>query len=171
VTYREKRLKVRLRSDEYFLDEEGRFQSNRMYGNIMHLIFSRIIHVSDVEQVISSFYRQGVLPGSDRERINLQIQNMISQPEVATWFSDNSWTIYNERSMLCGGGKILRPDRVMIKGNQVIVIDFKFGEAEKAYYLEQVAAYMHQMVKLGYDHVAGYVWYVNLGKTIQITEI
>jgi ATP-dependent exoDNAse (exonuclease V) beta subunit len=171
VTFREKRLKVRSRSDEYFLDEEGRFQSNRMYGNIMHMIFSRIENSSDVDRVVSLYYRQGVLPGSEKEGIKMKIRKMIAQPEVAAWFSDSSWTIYNERSILCGEGRVLRPDRVMVKGDQAIVIDFKFGELEKPYYLEQVATYMRQMMTLGFRQVKGYVWYANLGRTIQITEI
>jgi hypothetical protein len=171
VTYREKRLKVRSRSDEYFLDEEGRFQSNRMYGNVMHMIFSRIETRWDIDQVISSFHQQGVLPGSEIDHVRMQIEKMIAQPEISAWFTDTSWSIYNERSIMCGGGRVLRPDRVMIKGDHAIVIDFKFGELEKPHYLEQVAAYMRQMRNMGFERVEGYLWYANLGRTVQITDI
>jgi hypothetical protein len=121
--------------------------------------------------VISSFHRQGVLPGSETEEIKSQIRKMIAQPEVGAWFTDTSWSIYNERSILCGGGRVLRPDRVMIKGEQAIVIDFKFGELQKPHYLEQVAAYMRQMRNMGFGRVEGYLWYANLGRTVQITDI
>ena len=169
VMHRERQLRIRSRSDEYFLDEEGRFQSNRMYGNIMHMIFSRIQTGQDVDRVVSSFYRQGVLPGSEREHITGQIRGMISQPGVKSWFSDPSWTVYNERSILCGDGRVLRPDRIMTKGDHVIVVDFKFGGIEKEQYRRQVAAYMQQLKMLGYARVTGYIWYVNMGRTIQIT--
>jgi ATP-dependent exoDNAse (exonuclease V) beta subunit len=168
VAQRENRLKIRSRNDEYYLDGEGSFQTGRMYGNIMHMIFSRIKTISDVDEVISSFHRKGVLPGSDQERISKEVMEMISSTEVEEWFSGDAGIVYNERSLFCGSGRTLRPDRVMIKGDRVTVVDFKFGGMERAHYRDQVSEYMQQLSAMGYVNVNGYLWYASLGKIIQI---
>jgi ATP-dependent helicase/nuclease subunit A len=57
---------------------------------------------------------------------------------------------------------------VMIEGDRATVVDFKFGESEREYYLRQVSGYMQRLSDLGYGEVRGYVWYAQLGKTIQV---
>lgn len=161
-------LQVRMRSDEYFVDEEGRYQSGRMFGNIMHQLFSGIDDLSDVDRVVNAFQRKGLLPGMARERISEYIHKRIDQAEVRPWFSSGQRKIYKERSILCGNGIVIRPDRVMVEGELATVVDFKFGEVERAQDQHQVSRYMQHLLKLGYRQVDGFVWYVNLDKTIQI---
>ena len=64
---------------------------------------------------------------------------------------------------------MIRPDRVMTRGDRARVVDFKFGEVERDQYLRQVSGYMQYLSDLGYREVKGYVWYAQLGKTIQVT--
>ena len=161
-------LKVRMRSDEYFVDEEGRYQSGRMFGNIMHQLFSGIDDLSDVDRVVNAYHRQGLLPGMARERISEYIHERIDQAGVRPWFSSGQRKIHKERSILCGNGIVIRPDRVMVEGELATVVDFKFGEVEREQDQRQVSHYMQHLLKLGYRKVDGFVWYVNLGKTIQI---
>ena len=52
-----------------------------------------------------------------------------------------------------------RPDRVMRKGEEVVVVDFKFG-TPKPEYIEQVTRYMTLIHGMGYEDVKGYLWYV-----------
>jgi CRISPR/Cas system-associated exonuclease Cas4 (RecB family) len=56
-------------------------------------------------------------------------------------------------------GNILRPDRVIIKKSEVIVVDFKFGKEEHSGYLRQVKEYMTVLASAGYTNIRGYVWY------------
>lgn len=53
-----------------------------------------------------------------------------------------------------------RPDRVMMKENQVVVVDFKFGK-ENPKYNKQVKGYMQLLSKMGYENITGYLWYVD----------
>ena len=52
-----------------------------------------------------------------------------------------------------------RPDRVMMKDGEVIVVDFKFGKKRKAYNT-QVKEYMDLLSDMGYENIRGYLWYV-----------
>ncbi|MEN8226897.1 MAG: UvrD-helicase domain-containing protein [Bacteroidota bacterium] len=172
VNQRTRTLKVRMRSDEYFVDEDGTFRTGQMYGNVMHKVFSRISSVSDVNPLLNRMQKEGLLPHKDRIALQEEILEMITQPGVERWFSERAdRSIYNERSLLCGDGKMLRPDRVIVEGELVTVVDFKFGGLVKDQYREQVRNYMQQLGKAGYRKVEGFVWYVRLGKTIQIENV
>ena len=162
-------LKVRMRGEAYFVDEEGVYRTGRMYGNMMHMVFSKIGSKSDVGRVLRSFQREGLLPAEESERLEHTILEVISRPLIAEWFSeDKNRVIHSERSLYCKDGKVVRPDRVIEEGDRVIVVDFKFGEQERPAYNEQVRNYMAYLSKLGYKTVEGYVWYVMMDKTVKI---
>lgn len=66
----------------------------------------------------------------------------------------------------------------MMKENQVVVVDFKFGK-ENPKYNKQVKGYMQLLSKMGYENITGYLWYVDeeriekyrRGKNAGLTEI
>ena len=47
----------------------------------------------------------------------------------------------------------------MIKDEQVIVVDFKFGKPNPEYN-KQVQKYMELLHDMGYEQISGYLWYV-----------
>jgi ATP-dependent helicase/nuclease subunit A len=162
-------LKVRMRGEAYFVDEEGVFRTERMYGNMMHLVFSRIISKSDVTGVVRSFQREGLLPEEECEPLKQSILEVISRPGIEEWFLEKSGrVIHSERNLYCKDGKVLRPDRVIEEGEQVTVVDFKFGMQERPAYQVQVRNYMEYLSQLGYKVVQGYLWYVMMDKTVKI---
>ena len=162
-------MKVRLRSDQYFLDEAGVLRTGRMYGNVMHQLFARIKTVKDVEPVLNDMQREGLVPEGDREALGDTIRQKLNDPKVRKWFTGGeAISIFNERSIFSGEGSVLRPDRVIVDGDRVTVIDFKFGEIEKGSYLMQVRNYMDQIRRMGYKQVEGFLWYVMLDKTVKI---
>jgi len=162
-------LKVRMRSDEYFVDEEGSSRTEQMFGNMMHMVFSRISNKNDVDSLLMTMQRDGLLTGKQRIPLGAKIREMISRPGVESWFSEGEGrSIFNERNLLCGKGVLLRPDRVIIEDGHAIVVDFKFGQVEKASYKAQVSNYMQQLTDMGYKDVEGFVWYVILDKTVKV---
>jgi CRISPR/Cas system-associated exonuclease Cas4 (RecB family) len=75
--------------------------------------------------------------------------------------------VLNEAVILTHGAKLYRPDRVVINSRKAIVIDYKFGEAEKESHVKQVKNYMQLITEMGYD-VSGYLSYITLGKTVKV---
>ena len=162
-------FKVHLRSDQYFVDEEGVFRTGRMYGNMMHQLFSMIDTARDVDRAVASLQRDGLLPEKEREALARHVREMIGRKEISEWFTlKEGLSIFKERSLLCGSGEVLRPDRVIIEGETATVIDFKFGETEKSSYHTQVSSYMEQLKRMGFRRVEGYLWYVMLDRTVKI---
>lgn len=135
-------------------------------GNVCHDILAHISVRDDVEGVIDSFYQKGIIESeAQRRRIEQLIAGAWSSPEMCDWFSGN-WQLLREQAILIDGEEV-RPDRVMLRGNQAVVLDYKFGQP-KADYPQQVRGYMHALMKLGYKDVTGYLWYANTATLLPV---
>ena len=142
--------------------------SQREIGKRMHEVLSRISDVSQLEEVLSQARQEGLIgEHEDWETITNRIKEGFQEPLVASWFKAEN-TVYNE----CGIASIdketglpcvLRPDRVVMNGNSITVIDYKFGHPSRHYY-DQVKTYMDLMSRMYPEHeVTGYIWYI-MGK-------
>ena len=139
-------------------------------GNILHQIFSGIKTAGDVESELDRFEAEGILYGDnlDREKLQSLLNGYLTGNElVADWFSPR-WTLFNECTIICeetdektGKKEIVarRPDRVMKDGDEVVVVDFKFGKPNEKY-ATQVRQYIGYLRQMGYANVRGYIWYV-----------
>ena len=142
-------------------------------GNLLHSLFSYINTPSDVESALLRFEQQGLI-GNRQSITSLRkmIERGLRNPHVERWFSGEG-RIFRECTLIKRGsdGKALvrRPDRVIDFGNEVAVVDFKFGR-ERAEYRLQVAEYLSLLKEMGYENVKGYLWYVYTDVVEEITE-
>lgn len=146
------------------LDDEDSKRYTTM-GSVMHMLFSRIRTIADIDKELRQFEFDGVIYDDTltSEQLRKELKQKFSHPTVSSWFSDR-WTVFNECNIMrLMNGKIVedRPDRVITDGNETIVIDYKFGQKNAAY-VKQVQRYMTLMQQMGYPNVHGYLWYVNL---------
>jgi len=87
-------------------------------------------------------------------------------PETESWFSLDA-KVLNETTILIPTGEQYRPDRVVIRGNEATIVDYKFGDKESKTYLQQVQQYMNLIAEMGYS-TSGFVCYVSLKKVVQV---
>ena len=131
-------------------------------GQVMHSLFSLIRTPKDVPGAIKRLRMEGIIESDAHEQQILKLVNWaLNHPQVKEWFS-GEWTLYNECAILYrknGALETRRPDRVMMKDGQVIVVDFKFGKPYPEYNA-QVKEYMALLHDMGYEQVSGYLWYV-----------
>ena len=137
-------------------------------GQLLHTLFSEIKTLEDIEPAITKLLFEGIIESvEEEEKIRKITQEAFNQPIVKEWFSDQ-WNILNESAILFKSKDTYqqrRPDRVMIKNDQVVVIDFKFGQPHKKYN-SQIKEYINLLIAMGYSNVKGYIWYV-LNKQIE----
>jgi ATP-dependent exoDNAse (exonuclease V) beta subunit (contains helicase and exonuclease domains) len=156
------RLKLRLNSIGFFSDD-GR----RDYGTFMHDIVSNVENLSDVPIAVERKISEGELREQEKENAIRELTDFLSLPEIADWYT-GKYTVLNETQVLHPHIGFSRPDRIMIGNNEVIVVDYKFGEAEDPKYTRQVRRYVKTIGEMGYFHVKGFVFYVKLGKVEQV---
>ncbi len=132
-------------------------------GELLHQVFASIRKTSDVAQAVEQLCFEGVIASSKQKEQILKLSEWaLNNPRVKAWY-DGSWQLYNERSILFndseGVMQTRRPDRVMIKDRNAVVVDFKFGKKHDEYN-DQVREYMKLLAQMGYTSIKGYLWYV-----------
>ena len=152
------RLQLRLHGKGYFFDN-----ARRKHGALMHEVLSRIRTRKDIPQSVERYRQEGVIDREEAASLVARLEELLSLPEAASWY-DGTARVLNEVDILFGKGLSKRPDRVMITGNSVIVIDYKFGEHTDQRYHSQVRNYLKLIRQMGYGEVEGFLWYVELNK-------
>lgn len=154
-----------IRGDE---DEEENLRSQYIrQGQLLHTLFASIDTKEDLTAAIERLLFEGVIESAEKAQEIYEIaEKALNLDEVKDWYS-GEWTLYNECSIIYndeqGKMQTRRPDRVMMKGNEVVVVDFKFGK-KKPEYSTQVREYMSLLSEMGYTDIKGYIWYVYSGE-------
>jgi ATP-dependent exoDNAse (exonuclease V) beta subunit len=146
------------------LDEPQKTMLN--YGRIMHGIFESVKTLEDIPSAVNKKILEGIIPESDRNELVERINRAVSPPEISAWFRPGL-TVMNEAEILTAGGAVKRPDRVIVDGDKVIIVDFKFG-VEKKIYIEQVSNYRNLVLKMGYRSAEAFLWYVDNEKVVSV---
>lgn len=147
-------------------------------GRLLHRVLQQIATADDIPSVLDSFEQEGLISGraaggsavtvrrSDLER---WLHQGLRNPKVSSWFAAG-WELFRECSIVSlsqrGIPEVHRPDRVLVSPDQqqVIVIDFKFGQPAPAHEA-QVLGYMNLLRQMMPDAtVSGYLWYVYSGQ-------
>ena len=146
-------------------------------GNILHQLFSTILTEEDIEPRLKDLELQGVVYNDEVTSAELRnkIANALRNEKVKSWFSDR-WELFNECTIIeydnqDGVVREHRPDRVMTDGNEIIIVDFKFGKPRTEYH-EQVKQYIELLKRMGHKNISGYLWYVmrNEVEEVNITQ-
>jgi len=123
---------------------------------------------SDLEGAVREAVRSGNLTSSEAETAYEHLGPAIERMQKEYgWFPDDGARVLNEAEIMDSDGASYRPDRVVISGNKVSVIDFKFGEHHPSYE-RQVSRYARIWRRMGYEDVSSYLWYVHTGEVMRI---
>lgn len=156
------RLKLRLSGIGYFSDD-----GKRDFGTLMHEIVSEMRTLDDLDYALEKKLLSGDLTADEKQELHELLSQSLSLPQVQDWYSGD-YHVLNEQQVLHPSMNFIRPDRVMIKDNDVLVIDYKFGESVEKKYVKQVQRYVKSIQDMGYTNVRGYVFYVKLNEVVQV---
>ena len=142
--------------------------SKRKYGVLMHEILSNIQTKADLRTSIMNKEMTGDINKQESAEMTQRLEQLLDLPDVSQWF-DGSMQVMNETEILYGNGQSFRPDRIMFDNEQVIVVDYKFGEQENPHDRQQVNKYISLIRESGYSNVTGYLWYIELNRIVPVS--
>jgi ATP-dependent exoDNAse (exonuclease V) beta subunit len=148
-----------------FIQGVGEEESDSRFinrGRMLHTLFSAIQTAEDIQPAIEQLIFEGVIREENREAVMQVTEKAFSLPEIQEWYS-GKWQLFNECAIIYkenGTLQTRRPDRVMMKDGEVVVVDFKFGK-ENRKYNKQVQGYIRLLERMGYSNISGYLWYVD----------
>lgn len=154
----DERLHLRLHGKSFYFDD-----TKRKHGTVMHEVLSRIHTAKDIPHAVESYQMEGVITQAEATQVVQRLTELLQMTQVKDWYSDQ-YRILNEVEILSAGGLTKRPDRVMLRGDEVVVVDYKFGQRLLKSHQAQVRNYLRLIQEMGYSQVSGFLWYVELGK-------
>jgi ATP-dependent exoDNAse (exonuclease V) beta subunit len=141
-----------------------------IYGNLVHKMLSEVFVFTDVSKVVTRYNLSGIIDEHEANRIQQLIEDVVNHKELKAYFNTDVM-IKNETEIITlknGNRTILRPDRVVIQDDELIVIDYKTGE-RNIMHIEQISAYAEYFNQLGYENVKKMLVYLN--ETIEVLSV
>jgi ATP-dependent exoDNAse (exonuclease V) beta subunit len=152
------KISIRKQADIFSHDDSEAPGERINYGILLHDILSRIYTIDQAEAVLTAEVRSGNISAGDKKQLALMLANLWKVEKIKNWFA-GGWTVKTEVPVLPEKGQIRRLDRVMIKGKNAIVVDYKTG-SKRYSDINQVKDYMNILRKMRYKSVEGYVLYL-----------
>ncbi len=166
------RLSLRADAGDFFSEngKTGPEASGRIMGVILHDIMSRVKSAGDLEEAVAQSLRSGAIDGDQAARALEILRSAMEKEKDRGWFPADGEGVYNEVSLIAADGSVHRPDRVVVSGDKVIVIDYKIRENEDVTrrYFSQVGRYVALYKALGYKEVEGWLWYLQDRETVRV---
>lgn len=141
-----------------------------IFGNLVHECISFIQQVSEIKSAINTVLTKEKNRAYHQQRSELEntVTEIWNLLEERKWTSAY-WEVENESELCDERNQLHRPDKVLMKGDQGIVIDFKTGKQDKKHH-QQVQEYCRLLQQTGIRHVEGYLIYT-IEKEIVKVEI
>lgn len=162
------RLKFSADSLDFFAGN-GIGASNRLKGVVLHDILSHVKSPDDLHDAVQSAVAAGDMTEAEALEAENMLAERLAQVEDRGWFPEDGAGVLNETSLVHTDGRIYRPDRVVVNGGKVVIIDYKFGEPD-ADYERQLRKYADIWGKMGYENVTSYLWYVPSGDIVLVQQ-
>ncbi len=125
-------------------------------GNVLHGILQYVKTKDDVPRAINKAVRMGLISTKEVD-LKTELDNIINNPLTSEWFDGTYQTVWNERTIISKA--LYRPDRIMEKDGELLVVDYKFGEQNDKYFA-QIRNYIKLLKQMGkWKNVRGCLYY------------
>lgn len=162
------KLVIKHQGSSYY--DNGHDQQQRIqYGIHMHTVLSRIQYRSQIPEVLTQIVLEGLITEEEKQPLYDQLTGLLLNPQIDAWFSA-AWKVRTEVPIILPDGEESRVDRLMIKDNQAIVIDFKTGEPAKRD-VQQVSAYVNILRQMNFTDVQGFILYLKDRTVVYVNTI
>ena len=147
-------------------DEDYSTQEERLFGIYFHQFMAEINDSSEMSEVLSRYQSNDAFDTSillkmkDAAQLFFEIANNKG-------FFEESVKVYNEQSILINGANTLRPDKIIERRDDVIVVDFKTGSASPKHN-EQVWNYKSVLEDVFDKPVKSILYYTQQNQLIEI---
>jgi ATP-dependent exoDNAse (exonuclease V) beta subunit len=160
--------KIAIRKQADILSHEGSEVPgvNINYGILLHDILSKIYRKEQTPAVLTAEEHSGNITAKERQELTIMLEDFWKIDIVNDWFTGD-WEIKTEVPVLPDKGNLKRLDRVMIRENKAIVVDYKTGTKRHSD-INQVKNYMGILREMGYGPVDGYILYLTNRELIEV---
>jgi len=150
------------------LNQDEIIRNKISFGSIAHEILEQCVSADDLDAAVDNLVRKGRIEKTAAHELKAQLQQAMDMPEVRDWFYGD-YLVMAEQEILFPDGSMRKPDRVMIRDNNAIVVDYKFGKQHNQRYEQQVRSYAKSLYEIGYNKVDAFIWYVFEYEVVEVS--
>ncbi|MBY0245228.1 MAG: UvrD-helicase domain-containing protein [Sphingobacteriaceae bacterium] len=127
-------------------------------GTLLHDILAKTQQISDIDSLLDRMHEDGEIHIEEINDLKKQVLAVLKHPELQQLMAKSQQTLI-EQSIVAADGKTYRPDMVLITKDGVIVLDYKFTQAESDKHIEQIDHYKQLLSQMGYQNIETYLFY------------
>ncbi len=137
------------------------------YGNVIHEILSFVKTKNDVDLAITEAVENGLIVPAQQGVVRHTILEIIEHDSLKNHFAEGN-QVLNEQTIIQKEGRIIKPDRMVVTGNNtVFLLDYKTGVLSPKYNL-QLENYQKAIEEMGYRVVEKALVYI--GKEVSVVR-
>ncbi|MBL4938908.1 MAG: UvrD-helicase domain-containing protein, partial [Lutibacter sp.] len=129
------------------------------YGNLIHEILSKIKTKNDILGIVNQYVYKGTISNNEQKKITAVLNEIVNHPQLLTYFEQNN-QVFNEQEIMTSEKKIIIPDRLIVHGKNVTIIDYKTGVSDKKHHW-QINNYAKALEYLDYSIEKKLLVYIN----------
>jgi len=160
------KIAIRKKGGVFFTKEGFEKKAKINYGLLVHEILASITNENHMGSSIEKYFLEGQISSDDKIVLKDQLEKIFAIPIVRDWFNTD-WQVKAEAQIIMNDGHSKRPDRVLLNGQQAVIIDFKTG-IEKAADKRQILSYKQVLIEMGFDDIQCYLLYIKDNKVTKV---
>jgi len=145
----------------------GQPADNQAWGNLVHECLSKIQNEDELDTTVEKMKEESQLSEDLVEELRKQVSAVIRHQLLRPFFSSNA-EIKPEVSILLPEGNLLRPDRVILDGNDATILEFKTGKAAD-WHAKQLTSYADALERMGFKNIKRLLVYID--EQVKVEEI
>ena len=120
-----------------------------VWGNLFHDLMAQIQVPEDLPEALNTLSNISMLDESEAQVLEARSKALVAHPKLHPFFQKDL-EVRNETEIITENGLILRPDRMIFRGKEVSILDYKTGKKSKKD-REQLISYAAALREMGYQ--------------------
>ncbi|MFT4152779.1 UvrD-helicase domain-containing protein [Parafilimonas sp.] len=127
-------------------------------GSLAHEVLANASNEEETDNYIEKLLEEGVIQEEERAPLKQSVTDVLQHPELSKLLHQPGHSII-ERNIIDVNGRTQRPDRILIKDDSVLLLDYKFTLEQSDKHVEQILKYKELLKQMGYANVQSYLFY------------
>ena len=160
--------RIRMLINKDRISSTDKVKPDPTYGIHFHTLATVADGSISADTLVNSYCQSNTVDDVHKVRLVKDLQLFLDTARQNGWFDPAAET-WNEQELLLADGKVLRPDRLILKGNKAVVVDYKTGDEDPSH-AKQVTSYGDVLKEMGYTETELFLFYPALEKTVSISN-
>jgi len=149
-----------------YLNNNEHAEEAKQQGILIHWLLSKIKIRGDETEALQSALLEGLISKEEIGELTKKIHEIIHHPKLEEVFIPGV-ICKLEAELVTQTGELLRPDRIIFKNDETILIDYKTGK-ENDKYFKQLYKYESALQSMGYKNIKKLLVYVDEMKVVPV---